>query len=89
MKHLRAAPKIEISCLIDAVSERDERRDNRSSACAGDVIEIVGKDHFGFPLLLRSSDSIRARTSMLIIPRMPPPSHASSFRGPLLSNLSR
>src|SRR5947207_14188289 len=44
MKHLRAAPKIEIPCLIDAVSERDERRDNRSRACAGDVVKVVGEE---------------------------------------------
>ena len=52
MKHLRAAPKIEIPRLIDAVSKRDERRDNRSRACATDVIEIVGKDQLRIPTAL-------------------------------------
>ena len=52
MKHLRAAPKIEISCLIGAVSERDQCRDNCSRAGAGDIIEIVGEDELWIPATL-------------------------------------
>src|SRR5436305_13358852 len=52
MKHLRAAPKIEIPCLIDAVSERDERRDNRSRACAGDIVKVVGEEELWIPAAL-------------------------------------
>src|SRR5439155_26354985 len=44
VKHLRAAPKIEIPCLIDTVSERDECCDNRARAGAGDIVKVVGED---------------------------------------------
>ena len=52
MKHFCAAPQIEIPYLISAMTERDERRDNRSRAGACDIIEIVGENELWIPATL-------------------------------------
>jgi hypothetical protein len=91
LEHFRRAFSKELTDLIDAETESNQRSNDRSDATSGHIVKVIREDQLRVAGQLAQFNLYAGEDliSMETIPRTPPPSQASSFFGPGLSSFAR